>query len=196
MSSILFDNVEVSDLFSFKPKPAVTTDASAFKFILFDKIEVSDLFNLRLILFDKLAVSALFSLSSILFDNVEVSDLFSLRLILFDNEVVSNLFDNAANPIETVEASAFKFILLDNEVVSTLLSFKLILFDNVAVSDLLSLVSKAVLVNVEIGLSKSAVLFTLSKTKATFKSEILATPVPPDFTGNTPETFAASTPLL
>ena len=86
-------------------------------------------------------------------------------------------------------------ILEDKDAISTVLK-ALILFDKETVSDLLSLVSKAVCVSVEIGLSISAVLLTLSKTNATFKSDILATPVPPDFTGNTPATFAASTPLL
>jgi hypothetical protein len=41
----------------------------------------------------------------------------------------------------------------------------------------------------------SAALSFVSIAKATFKSDIEATPVPPDFTGNTPATFAASTPL-
>ena len=55
--------------------------------------------------------------------------------------------------------------------------------------------ANAICVAVLIGLSRSAVLFTLSIDKAVFIADILVTPVPPAATGKTPITFSAATLL-
>ena len=98
---------------------------------------------------------------------------------LVDNSFPVTLSTLLAKLVDTSKVFAFAFILADKPAVSVAFNFKF----------------RAIVVAAEIGLSKSAVLFILSKAKLDFKLAKLLTPVPPDVIGIIPLIFSASTVL-